>query len=228
MHTGTEEVQALALNMGRAANAVAMRLWNFASLDPESTQRGISGLGNVGRPCLAIWEEYTAHREEIIFESQMLWLHNMPEENDQEWKEVEEKLGIDKERWIKTRVNQSFFRQIVLSNYNFTCAVSGLQVPELLNASHIIPWATEPTMRLAPENGLCLSALYDRCFDRGLMTIDTNLMIRFSKHLAEQIPAEPYAHFFGKYEGQALNPPARYAPAPHALLYHNSSIFQNP
>jgi len=119
MHTGTEEVQALALNMGRAANAVAMRLGNFASLDPKSTQRGISGLGNVGRPCLAIWEEYTAHREEIIFESQMLWLHNMPEENDQEWKEAEEKLGIDKERWIKTRVNQSFFRQIVLSKLQF-------------------------------------------------------------------------------------------------------------
>ena len=45
-------------------------------------------------------------------------------------------------------------------------------VPELLNASHIIPWSKDIARRADPCNGIALNALYDRAFDRGLITFD--------------------------------------------------------
>ena len=39
-------------------------------------------------------------------------------------------------------------------------------------AGHIIPWANSSSQqKLNPENGICLSALYDKAFDKGLITI---------------------------------------------------------
>jgi len=49
--------------------------------------------------------------------------------------------GLSKEQLVKTRVNQSFFRNSILSAYNSTCCITGIKIPQLLIASHIIPWA---------------------------------------------------------------------------------------
>lgn len=49
--------------------------------------------------------------------------------------------GEYKVREVKTRVNQNVFRQIVIANYSGKCAVSGIDIPDLLVASHIIPWS---------------------------------------------------------------------------------------
>jgi len=40
----------------------------------------------------------------------------------------------------KNRVGQSFFRRAVLSAYNNKCCITGLSIPQLLVASHIVPW----------------------------------------------------------------------------------------
>jgi putative restriction endonuclease len=58
---------------------------------------------------------------------------------------------------IKARVNQNIFRQIVIANYSNKCAITGIDIPGLLLASHIIPWAKNEVERLNPENGICLS-----------------------------------------------------------------------
>ena len=44
----------------------------------------------------------------------------------------------DLERLVRVRRVQGFFRASVLASYEFRCAVTGLAVPELLNASHIV------------------------------------------------------------------------------------------
>lgn len=51
----------------------------------------------------------------------------------------------------------------------------------LLNASHIIPWSVDVQNRLNPRNGLCLNAILDRAFDRGLMTINTAFRSKFPR-----------------------------------------------
>src|SRR5262249_37766626 len=72
-----------------------------------------------------------------------------------------------------------FFRSAVLAAYDYKCCVTGIAVPELLVASHIVPWASDPKQRMNPRNGLCLNALHDRAFDRRLMFLDEGLTVRF-------------------------------------------------
>jgi putative restriction endonuclease len=94
--------------------------------------------------------------------------------------------GIEREAIVRVRVNQSFFRRRIVSAYEFRCCVTGLAVPELLVASHIVPWAQDTANRLNPRNGLCLNALHDRAFDRGLMVVDDTMHVRFSPRLREK------------------------------------------
>jgi len=53
-------------------------------------------------------------------------------------------------------------------------------IPELLIASHIIPWARDDKNRMNPANGLCLNALHDKAFDKGLITITPDFVVRIS------------------------------------------------
>jgi predicted restriction endonuclease len=75
-------------------------------------------------------------------------------------------------REISVRIRQSKFRKDVLRNFNSKCCLTGISQPDLLVASHIIPWADKVEKRLDPKNGLCLFHLYDKLFDIGYFTID--------------------------------------------------------
>ena len=70
-----------------------------------------------------------------------------------------------------------------MSNYSAKCAISGIDIPELLNASHIIPWSKNTKERLNPANGICLSKLYDAAFDKGLIGIKKDYSIILSKRI---------------------------------------------
>ena len=84
---------------------------------------------------------------------------------------------------MQVRVNQARFRTAVLASYNATCCISGLQHDKLLIASHIIPWSKDAKNRLNPQNGLCLSALHDRAYDQGLITVMPDYTVRVSAAL---------------------------------------------
>lgn len=77
----------------------------------------------------------------------------------------------------KARVGQQYFRKMVLANYGNKCCVTGMNVPEILRASHILPWADNVQNRMNPENGLCLSATYDAAFDKHLISFDEKYRI---------------------------------------------------
>ena len=73
----------------------------------------------------------------------------------------------------KTRIHQARFRALVLGAYGQRCAVSGMPIPDLLEAAHILP---DADARGLPEvtNGLCLSALHHSAYDRHLLGIDAD------------------------------------------------------
>ena len=74
---------------------------------------------------------------------------------------------------IQSRVGQGVFRKSLFEKYHGRCIVTGIDHPRLLVASHIKPWAISSNKeRLNVENGLLLSATYDRLFDSGLITFD--------------------------------------------------------
>jgi putative restriction endonuclease len=73
----------------------------------------------------------------------------------------------------QARIGQGQFREQLKKMWNSRCCATGLDVQELLVASHIHPWSvSNDEERLDPYNGLLLSAAYDAAFDKGLITID--------------------------------------------------------
>ena len=79
---------------------------------------------------------------------------------------------------LQVRQKQSIFRKNVLDNFENRCCLTGIAEEPLLIASHIVPWAKRIDSRLDPGNGLCLSPLYDKLFDRGYITFENDLRVR--------------------------------------------------
>lgn len=127
---------------------------------------------------------------------------------------------------MRARRVQSFFRAAVLTSYENRCAITGLAVPELLTASHIIPWKVSVERRADPRNGLCLNALFDRAFDRGLITIDEKLRVVVSSRLRTAASEADLDCSVQAAHGRELRLPKRLAPDPIALTYHRETFFQ--
>jgi hypothetical protein len=76
------------------------------------------------------------------------------------------------ERTRIERIGQDIFRDRLMRDWAGRCPLTGITEPELLRASHIVPWSACVTDadRLDPGNGLLLSALWDAAFDAGLVS----------------------------------------------------------
>ena len=80
---------------------------------------------------------------------------------------------------VQSRIGQGVFRKALLEKYDGRCIISGIDLPKLLVASHIKPWAVSSNdERLSVDNGLLLSATYDRLFDCGLITLVVSRIFR--------------------------------------------------
>lgn len=78
------------------------------------------------------------------------------------------------ERWTVQRIGQDLFRGALMDHWQFRCALTGLDVPELLRASHIKPWAdcASDEERLDVCNGFLFAPHIDALFDRGYLTVE--------------------------------------------------------
>jgi len=120
---------------------------------------------------------------------------------------------------------QGFFRNAVLSAYEGACCITGIRVPALLRASHIIPWAKEESRRLDPANGICLNALHDAAFDAGLIVLDGELRVVLSRTLRNETSSEVYSEYFSRYEACSIRMPERFRPDPDCLEFHRKHVF---
>lgn len=138
------------------------------------------------------------------------------------------KEGEDKISLTKQRKGQDYFRRMILANYGGRCALTGIDIPQLLLASHIIPWADKSHKkdRLNPCNGICLSALYDKAFDQGLITISPDdYRVVLSSVLRENETKEYFDKHFGIIIGKKLMMPSEYQPNREFLAYHRDKVF---
>jgi putative restriction endonuclease len=229
MHTRTPEIVEMANLIGRSVNSIAIRLTNFAACDPYHQNRGVKGMVGGIKQCQPIWDEFFGNKELLIFESENILAEkeNVTIETkfDEILSDIKDLKGETKLREVKTRVNQNVFRQIVVANYSSKCAISGIDLPELLFASHIIPWSKNEEERLNPENGLCLSALYDKAYDKGLIAINESYHILISDKLKKRKEADYFAKYFAPFENQLLISPQRYFPKKEFIQYHLDEIF---
>lgn len=101
------------------------------------------------------------------------------------------------ERLVLQRIGQGMFRDALLDYWQGRCCVTGLDIPALLRASHIRPWAQCDTdeQRLDVFNGLLLAPHLDALFDAGMMTVEDNgavLLAKVVSHRArQQLGLEP-------------------------------------
>ena len=214
--------------LGRSPSALNMKIGNFGRLDPQLKRRGISGLSHGSKLEREIWNEFMNSWENLAYESETLIakFQNQKIENIVAIDLNNLPKGVEREKMIKRRVNQNFFRSVILASYDKKCCITGLALPDLLVASHIIPWHKNKKERLNPRNGLCLNALHDRAFDRGLITISTDYKIIVSSHLKDHDENDSVKNCFIKFHNQCIFKPNKFSPKKEFLEYHNEKIFR--
>jgi len=161
MHSRNPEIIKYAELIGRTPSALAMKLTNIASLDPAITSTGRKGLQGASAADKMMWEEMQADWEQFVIKSQQavsafgataefeatISDTSIPDE-------IIDYTGSNKTAQTTIRFGQDFFRRSVLGAYNFQCCITGLAVPKLLVASHIVPWRVDAANRLNPKNSL--------------------------------------------------------------------------
>jgi putative restriction endonuclease len=137
----------------------------------------------------------------------------------QENYKVEDKLITQKVRGSA----QAIFAKEVKGNYLNRCCITGINTKRLLIASHIIPWSEDSNNRLNPANGLCLSPLFDKAFDLGLITINPEKKIIISKSIQKDKYLNDY---FNHFEGNKIFSSVAIPPKPEFLKWHNEHVFE--
>lgn len=226
INSSNKAVKELAPILGRSVSSVALKLANFARLDPALQERNIAGMRHGSKGEIGIWNEFNGNWEELAYQSEQILakLKNDTVENTAGI--IEEDLpveGKEREILVKTRVNQSFFRRTVLASYNNRCCITGISSPELLVASHIVPWSVDKKNRMNPCNGLCLNALHDKAFDQGFITITPHYFVKVAEIIKKKNIET--ALFFTPFDGKRITIPQRFYPSREFIEFHNKFIF---
>ncbi|MEI6410190.1 MAG: HNH endonuclease [Bacteroidota bacterium] len=223
------EIKDLAKVIGRTPASIAYKLMNFTSLDAERQKKGNKGKESAGKLDEIIWNEYHNDWERLAIDSvtALSKIQQKPIESFLNLDEdVKDYTGTEKERIIKTRINQYDFRRRILASYNGKCCISGIDLPNLLVASHIIPWSVNETERLNPRNGLCLNYLHDRAFDTGLITITPEFRVRLSSKIKKSKKSKNWDDLFLQFEDKLIELPDRFMPDIQFLIWHNHKVFE--
>ncbi len=120
----------------------------------------------------------------------------------------------------KSRVGQGRFRDDLLKMWKSRCSVTGLDVPDLLTASHIKPWSdSNNAERLDMFNGFLLAPIYNAAFDQGFITFDDAGVVvlapSLSQSLAKSLGIDP--------KGRIAGLDARHR---RFLAYHRQHVFR--
>jgi len=239
---GNPLIIAVADKLGRTPSSLSMKLCNLASLDPNLQARGVKGLTSTSKGDRDIWAEFHADWENLGVTSEERLQQLLGDETQSsdfiessQQKKSPQVFNIpnrvptgptEKVLTTKARIGQGFFRQSVLASYNVRCCVTGNPVPELLVASHILPWGSHPEQRLNPRNGLCLAQTQDAAFDRGLITFDEDFRLVIGPRLKDHLPNEALERNFLVYEGKLMQLPDKFLPESEFMRRHREEVFQ--
>jgi putative restriction endonuclease len=219
-----KDVIELSQLIGRSVSAIALKLANFARLDPDLHKRNIVGMRHGSKAEEIIWKEFNTDWESSSFESEVLLCKRKNKELTDIFNEDEVPEGKEKMGYVKQRINQNFFREMVLASFDNKCCITGSGISCLLTACHIKPWNQDVQNRLNPRNGLCMNGLHHKAFDQGLFTITTNYKILISQDLYNY--KDPLIEkLFIEYNGKEIKLPQRFFPDKEFLRYHNDAIF---
>ena len=168
LHSGNPEIQQLAAALGRSNSSVAMKLVNFASLDPKIIASGRKGLDGASKLDRALYAQFGQDWSGLVLRAETMWETQVRpadegaapprlKENKSEFLFEPFQGESVTQALVAQRIGQGFFRRAVLANYDGICCVTGIADPRLLIASHIKPWGVDVKNRHNPANGILLS-----------------------------------------------------------------------
>ena len=92
-----------------------------------------------------------------------------------------------------------------------------------------MPWAERESSRADPRNGICLNALHDRAFDRGLITFGEQLDLMVSPTLKDAPgvlgDGADVRGLLRDRAGQRLRVPEAFAPSREFLAFHRERVY---
>lgn len=227
INNSNRTIQEAAKIIDRSPKSLKMKMCNLAALDPDFIASGRAGLrGGVTDLDRAVFEEFSKDWPRLSsLAEKMLDLpifdiiepvYNGPARKPKKtYSEISDKQA------------RKFFRKAVIAAYEGRCCITGMEIPQMLIASHIKPYALsdKQTERANPANGLLLNAFYDRAFDQGLMTVLPDLTIKISEQVKEQYTDPKTLDWLIGVEGMKIKRPSKFAPDRNLLAYHNKYIF---
>lgn len=230
LHGRNKKVIQLAELIGRTPDALAMKCVNIASLDPKIRESGRTGLSNASALDREVWDEFHADWDGLVEECDALrsyLLANRGElvapQDDEETADESDFSGETRLVLVKQRIKQAFFRRAVLSGYGEKCCISGVSDKRFLVASHIVPWGDDPSIRLHPGNGLCLSAIHDKAFDNHLFSLTDDHRIILSAQLKSTKDAF-LQQVFWSVEGAPISLPDKFSPELDFIRRHRERM----
>jgi putative restriction endonuclease len=121
---------------------VALRLVNYAACDPYIRETGRTGMTSGMGKCMPFWNYFSNNKEELFLRAEEIKAKLAKKPIEQLLSlSTNDFIGKERETVIRQRVNQNSFRSMILANYNEICAITRICLPQLLIASHIIPWS---------------------------------------------------------------------------------------
>lgn len=227
LHHRNPGIIELSQMIGRTPSAVAMKAANYAYLDPNIQRKGLSSVSNADRE---LWEEFLKDSTSVALNAEAIYEERQEPKKDLSPKDITEIIvpsgPSESQRQVTVRRVQGFFRRSVLSSYDQRCAISGLKLPALLVASHIIPWKDSIERRADPRNGIALNGLYDKAFDRGHLTFDEDFRVCLSNELKGHFEDSELSKRTLDIENTELKMPKRFYPDEEAMAYHRENIFK--
>jgi putative restriction endonuclease len=232
LHARNPIIVETAQKLNRTPDSLAMKLTNFASLDPAITESGRSGLKGASALDRRVWAEMQADWQSFFVESNTarasLSLGGYASADESPDTIIEDSIDYTSQSRFaqaRIRIGQSGFRKAVLSAYELKCCITGLSDVQLLVASHIIPWRDDEKNRLNPRNGLCLSSIHDKAFDKGLITFSESRALVLSSQLRKHSSNQFVQTAFFAYEGKPLKEPSKFRSTDEFLRHHRTSVF---
>lgn len=230
LHSRNPQIIELAGLIGRTPDALAMKLVNFASLDPSITQSGRKGLSGASARDREVWNEFHADWERLAVECEQLREYLLgehgqtPQVRDDDFV-LDDYSGETRQAIVQQRIKQDFFRRAVLASYRGRCCVSGVSDSRFLVASHIVPWRQDKANRLNPCNGLCLSSIHDKAFDKHLFSLTDDHRIVLSAQLKASKDVF-LREVFWSIDGRSIEIPDRFLPNPQFVQQHRAAMLE--
>ena len=208
--------------LGRSPSALNMKVGNIGRLDPDLKEKGITGLGHGSKIEIDVWNEFYGNPDLLAFESERIIakLTNQSIENSTSIRTDDLPSGTEREVIVKQRVNQSFFRNAVLSAYNFRCCISGVLLADLLEACHIVDWSEDVHNRTNPKNGRCMNPFFHKAYDKLLLGISPDLQVIVSEDLLLASTEDSFTNYLKHINGRTIILPDRFFPKKEFLEIH--------